>query len=532
MGSIRKKNATKKLPKEARITDTKDKRIARWTDSNGKTRNAPVIDGRDGSLRIVITSRIYLAKYRDEHGRIVEVSTGCKDRQAAMNVLRELENQAEKMRAGIFTETEGRVSEHQAIRLSKHIKRYMTKLESESTSGDHRSNVFRCLKRIAAHCKFMTLVDLRRDSFEEYLVHRKNEGDSARTRNLDRASLVAFSNWCVETHRLISNPFEKVAKANEDVDRRHERRAMTVEEIHKLLDATRRRPLLEAMTIRTGKNKGQLRANIRDEVHADRIRLGNERALIYSALVYTGLRKGELQSLTIAHVVLDTEPAYLILKAKDEKAKRGATLPLHPALVEAIKTSLADREELNGRPLPLSTPLFNVPSALSKIFNRDIVLAGIEKRDALDRVVDVHCLRHSHASLLAKAGVAPAVTQKSMRHSDVKLTMEVYTHTALSEIAEAVSRLPDLAVRSNEPKDVGNTERAKSGNQDSEFPPMFPPKTVQCGQNGATPDNLSEDGDEKNGESSLAVKSCHDKSKGSLTTGVNDPSGVGDTGLE
>jgi len=517
MGSIRKKTSTKKLPENAAIVIQSGIRYACWEDSKGKKHTAEVICGRDGSDRIRVQSPIYTAKYRDANSVVHEVSTGCRNRQAATAFLRELEVKVEKIRSGILSSSEAVVTKHMNTEILDHFNRYITKLESADTAEEHRGNVSRCLNRIAAYCNFAILADLKRDEFEQYLAYRRREGDSARTRNLDRASLVAFCNWCVETHRLISNPFEKVAKANEDTDRRHERRALTADEIHKLLDATRKRPLLEAMTIRTGKNKGQLGANIRDEVRAARIRLGNERALIYSALVYTGLRKGELDSLTLAHLILDSEPARLTLKAKDEKAKRGAILPLHPALVEAIKANLTEREELNGGPLPLDTSLFNVPPALSKIFNRDIKLAGIEKRDALDRVIDVHSLRHSHATLLAKAGVAPAVTQKSMRHSDVKLTMGVYTHTELNDVAEAVSRLPELSV---------------SPQASAQYSPESAPKIVRTGQKVTNHDNLSESAGNKNADSSIDVKSCPDTRKGPLTTPVNDPFAVGDTGLE
>jgi integrase len=186
-----------------------------------------------------------------------------------------------------------------------------------------------------------------------------------------------------------------------------------------------------------------------------------------------GLRKGELASLTLAHLVIDSEPAYLILKAKDEKAKRGAIFPLHPALGEAIHASLLDREVANGKPLSMSTPLFNVPPALSKIFNRDIALAGIEKRDALDRVIDVHCLRHSHASLLAQAGVSPAVAQKSMRHSDVKLTMDVYTHLEMGEVADAVALLPTLAMKHDESHVARLELECLQEIKDSQFAPEF-----------------------------------------------------------
>jgi site-specific recombinase XerD len=74
---------------------------------------------------------------------------------------------------------------------------------------------------------------------------------------------------------------------------------------------------------------------------------------------------------------------------------------------------------------------------------RDLKFAGIEKRDILNRVVDVHALRHTHATLLAKRGVAPSVAGKSMRHSNIKLT-GIYTHLDIQDVAEGVNRIPNL----------------------------------------------------------------------------------------
>ncbi len=59
-------------------------------------------------------------------------------------------------------------------------------------------------------------------------------------------------------------------------------------------------------------------------------------------------------------------------------------------------------------------------------------------------MIDVHALRHTHATLLAQRGVSPTVAKSSMRHSDVRLTLNVYSHLELGDIAEGVNRLPDL----------------------------------------------------------------------------------------
>ena len=51
-------------------------------------------------------------------------------------------------------------------------------------------------------------------------------------------------------------------------------------------------------------------------------------------------------------------------------------------------------------------------------------------------------VRHTFATLLARGGVTPAVAQKLMCHSDIRLTMNTYTHLELADTAGAVAGLP------------------------------------------------------------------------------------------
>ncbi|MEZ6193481.1 MAG: hypothetical protein R3C45_19595 [Phycisphaerales bacterium] len=99
---------------------------------------------------------------------------------------------------------------------------------------------------------------------------------------------------------------------------------------------------------------------------------GRERALVYKTLLLTSLRKGELASLTAAQLQLETGTslvAYAKLKAADEKAGRGADVPLRADLAEDLRLWLADKLDAlqreasaSGGPLPARlpphTPLF------------------------------------------------------------------------------------------------------------------------------------------------------------------------------
>lgn len=60
------------------------------------------------------------------------------------------------------------------------------------------------------------------------------------------------------------------------------------------------------------------------------------------------------------------------------------------------------------------------------------------------RRLNLHAPRVSFITHLALTGTPPAVAQKLARHSDVRLTMAVYTQFGADVAGAAVERLPAL----------------------------------------------------------------------------------------
>ena len=235
-------------------------------------------------------------------------------------------------------------------------------------------------------------------------------------------------------------PLETVANADEKADVRRDRRALTEEELGKLLMAARQRPLNEALLIRHGPRKGQLAAHVRPEVRQRLEQLGRERTLIYMTLVLTGLRRGELATLTWGDLHLDGTERWLTVKAKHAKNRKSESVPVRPDLAAELQAWRAERgDPANGE------LVFRVPVELVKILKRDLRAAEIPAVDSDGRVIDVHALRHTTATFLAKAGVAPRTAQSIMRHSDLRLTMGAYTDPQLLDQAAAVDALPAIA---------------------------------------------------------------------------------------
>jgi len=64
--------------------------------------------------------------------------------------------------------------------------------------------------------------------------------------------------------------------------------------------------------------------------------------------------------------------------------------------------------------------------------------------------IDFHGQRTTFITNLSRAGISPALAQKLARHSDINLTMGTYTQLAMSELGEAVDRLPSLTSKDSD----------------------------------------------------------------------------------
>ena len=75
----------------------------------------------------------------------------------------------------------------------------------------------------------------------------------------------------------------------------------------------------------------------------------------------------------------------------------------------------------------------------------DWLKSNLDNRQLIPYVLDglyfdFHALRHQAGTLLAASGVHPKVAQSIMRHSDINLTMSLYTHTLHGQESQAVEK--------------------------------------------------------------------------------------------
>jgi len=500
MGSVFKKTYTKPVPAGAEIVEKAGERVARWR-VRGKLRTAPVTKSEDGTDRVLIESGTYVGKFRDHTGAVETRSTGCRDKQAAEQLLKKWEREVEQVKSGTLDAKALGAAHKGSAPLEEHLAAYERSLTAAEVSDVYRANVLRAVRRVAKDCKFATPAEFNREAIENWLAAQmtNDEDMGARSRNYYRQSVLTFVNWCVETGRLIGHDLDRIPKADEKADPRRQRRALTEDELKRLLVVAAGRPLTDTRTVRRGKRKGEACAELREETVVRLRAVGRERALIYKTLVLTGLRKNELATLTVGQLDLTQGNSFLQLDAADEKSRQGNAVAIRDDLAEDLRRWIGDKlVKLQGvakaasEPIPMRVPgdtlLFDVPAGLLRILDRDLKAAGIPKRDDRGRTVDVHAMRTTFGTLLSKTGTAPRTAQAAMRHSDIKLTMGVYTDPRLLDVRGAVERLPSLPLGQNKEqianRATGTT--ASTGWGIAPLAPVLAPTPFNGGHSGAT----------------------------------------------
>ena len=244
---------------------------------------------------------------------------------------------------------------------------------------------------------------------------------------------------------------------NDAVDRRREARALTQAEASALIASARNRGIESASVNRGGKAKLSLATlnNLRWR--------GEARAMLYELMLGSGLRLNEALTLSVGDVVLEGIP-HITIKPANEKAKRGASIPISSGLAAHLRSFISERvnrEKLVPITGQAGLKLFDALGdgrSLLRQFDKDLVQAGVEKKDDFGRIAHLHGLRHSYGTWLSQARVPLAEIQRLMRHSDPGITMKRYVHLGLIDLAGAVESLPSMTPSNEQAASVANDD--------------------------------------------------------------------------
>jgi integrase len=179
---------------------------------------------------------------------------------------------------------------------------------------------------------------------------------------------------------------------------------------------------------------------------------------------HTGMRRGEL--LGLRWMDIDLEASRLSvrqavvsvaydLQLSDVKTSNGRrTIDLDAGTVAVLEEWRSRRDEehrMLGTSRRAEELVFSHadaapthPDVFSQIFDRTVARSGLP-------VITLHDLRHTHATLLLKAGVPIKVVSERLGHASPSFTMTVYQHVLPGMQAEAAATFARLLSSPQEP---------------------------------------------------------------------------------
>jgi integrase len=386
-----------------------------------------------GSLFKRTPTGCWIASYFDHNRKRRTASTGTTDKAAASRILAKLVNESALVKSGVVSRDLADAVEHGARPLPEHVRAFVDGLRAAGRSCQHIDESHTILEVVTKG--LAKLSDLTPAMLNRHLLSQRAKKRSARTLQKHLKAVRQFARWCVATGRLHADFTATVSTEAVETDRRLKRRTLTADECNRLIAAASAGPVRFGMA-------------------------GVDRALLYRVAIATGLRQGEIRSLTRSSIVVERDGAFILVNAG--ATKNGKTARQH------IDTSLADLLAHHAGGKMPGAALFNLPhrTDVADMLRQDLgdarakwlaeagdnaaeriaressdFLAGINH--AGERA-DFHALRVTCGSLLIAQGVDTRTVQSILRHSDPKLTMNTYGRSMPQAAAHAADTLGQL----------------------------------------------------------------------------------------
>ena len=402
---------SRKIPEGAEILEKAGRKYARWNTASGKTQTQPL--NRKGN-RVVEESRCWYVRFRHPDTGKWKEWRAYHDRQASQAMEMEILKKLERGEVGLIDP----MTVHRKTAMDDHLMAFEAHLEDKGNTQEHIDKTISRCRRIIGEINAKVVADITAEGVDRSLANFRRGGMSLSTSNGYFRAMRTFCHWLVRTKRVGENPIAGMSCIRvTEADRKRRRRNLSDVEVQALLKATR-----QSKKTFMGLS-------------------GPDRAMLYIIAINTGLRASELASLTPESFELDGE--HPIVRCNGGYTKNGAeaVLPLRRDIAEMLKEWLVSKPA--GNSVWPGTWASHRHGA--EMIRNDLKAAGVDYEDAHGRFADFHALRHTFISNLSRAGVHPRNAQALARHSTIELTMNVYTHVNMKDLAEDIENLPSVA---------------------------------------------------------------------------------------
>lgn len=245
----------------------------------------------------LLVQRTYRGRYRlAGEFSISDVPLNTVDKQAAQSRLMSIIQEKEREKAGL------KPAKSECEAMSKptpvHLDDFVSDLKALGRSPQYQRVMKARINRLVAECGFEKLNDFSPDAFTTWRSKQTELGPKTLNEYLNFSN--SFLNWVKRQGRIPSNPLATVTKVDMR-GRQRRRRAITPEELPRLLKAA------------------------------------GKRRLLYLTAIYTGLRIDELRKMLWADLHLNEDRPFILTRACTTKNRKEAVVPLHPVLASELR---------------------------------------------------------------------------------------------------------------------------------------------------------------------------------------------------
>lgn len=381
----------------------------------------------------------WYGRFVDGTGKKVERKLST-DKSVANRLLIHLKNEAARVRAGLASET------GQETPLSDVLTKFLADLQTRARpstikmTDDH----FRVIRRDLGET--ILVRQLSPELISQKRVAWRAAGNANGTINTRVERLRAAIRWAIDLGIIGADPLTRVRPLPEDGEfRRKSRRALSPDEIEAFLAAAALDDQEQAARSQAEKSKAGCTKSAEWSERVRPIRV--PQFPFFHFLVRTGVRVGEALRLLWSDVALDD--LTFCVRAESAKNRSEDVLPMRDDVADDLESLRALHEKAgclcdyvflspDGTPEPSQ-------SNVRRVFYRILDRAKIEYRNASDRIeIDVHALRVTFITDLARSGVNLQTAQRLARHKTVRMTAQLYTRLRVEDLRGAIDGLPKL----------------------------------------------------------------------------------------
>ena len=393
----------KTIPLPADATVNRDGTVT-WT-VKGKKKTGKL--SRTGRVNVQVDT--WTAQFTDENGKVQRVSTKTKNRSAAEKILARYETEIDRIKSGVLTRDELSATKTRRITLDESLEKFRTKMIASGNTTAHTKATIKKVLQVLSESGIKLFFKIHRETIERWIaVEVQKKIRAPRTINSYIIAVKSFTQYLTDINLFSVNPLKSIRKINQEIEQRKKRRALSDDEIERL------------MQVATRVCKKQWK--------------DGERILIYRLLLGTGLRSTELSLLTPNQI--DFTRNRLTIEAAKTKNKKADVLPIRADLVLSVKKWI----ETHG--IKPHERIFHFDThSIRRSFYGDLKAAGIERVGSDGRSIDVHSLRKTFGTMLARAGVPLTTVQRLMRHSTPLLTAKLYIDVDPLDMTQALDKL-------------------------------------------------------------------------------------------